>query len=74
MGKSSTAAIGYQGTREALDLELPKRRWIAGFSIDILENTALSFEWAHDKDYSSSDGGTGENANTVTTQLAVEFP
>lgn len=74
MGKDSTVAIGYQGTREALDLGLPKRRWLAGFSVDILENTALSFEWAHDKDYSSSDGGTGENGNTVTTQLAVEFP
>jgi len=74
MGQDSTVAVGYQGTREALNLNLPKRRWLAGFSVDILENTALSFEWAHDKDYSSSDGGTGENANTVTTQLAVEFP
>ncbi len=73
-GKDSTLALAYQGTKEALDLGLPKRRWLLGWSIGILENTALSFEWAHDKDYSNSDGGTGGNADTFTTQLAVEFP
>lgn len=74
MGRDSTIAAAYQGTREALDLGLPKRRYLLGWSIGIMEDTALSFEWAHDKDYSTSDGGTGENANTITTQLAVEFP
>jgi hypothetical protein len=74
MGKDSTLAAAYQGTREALDLGLPKRRMLLGWSIGIMDNTALSFEWAHDKDYSTSDGGTGEDADTVTTQLAVEFP
>ena len=74
MGRDSTVAIAYQGTRESLALGWPRRRMMVGWSVSIFENTALTFEWAHDKDYSSSDGGTGENANTVTTQLAVEFP
>jgi hypothetical protein len=74
MGRDSTVAAAYQGTREALDLGLPKRRTLLGWSINIMENTALSFEWAHDKDYSTSDGGTGDDADTITTQLAVEFP
>jgi len=84
MGKDSTVAVGYQRTKEALGLGLPKRRWLLGWSVNILENTALSFEVAHDKDYRTSDtstdsdgnavSGTGESSNTITTQLAVEFP
>jgi hypothetical protein len=74
MGKDSTLAAAYQRTKEAVALELPRRRLLVGWSIDIMENTALSFEWAHDKDYSISDGGTGEDTDTITTQLAVEFP
>ena len=74
MGRDSTIAAAYQGSKEAQDLDLPKRRTLLGWSINIMENTALSFEWAHDKDYSTSDGGTGEDADTITTQLAVEFP
>ncbi len=73
MGKDAVVALAYQGTREALALELPKERWLIGLSVDILDNTALSFEWAHDTDYGVADGGSGENADTVTAQLAVEF-
>lgn len=73
MGRESVAAVAYQGTRESLALELPKDRWMVGWSIEIFDHTSLSFEWAHDKDYSESDGGTGKSADTVTAQLAVEF-
>jgi len=73
MGRESTAAIAYQGTDEALALELPKERWLIGWSVEVFDNTALSLEWAHDKDYSGKDGGTGESANSVVAQLAVEF-
>lgn len=74
LGKESTLALAYQGSKEALDLGLPKRRWLVGWSVGILDRTALSFEWAHDRDYGNSDGGTGDSADTFTTQLAVEFP
>jgi len=66
-------AIGYQGSSEALAIELPERRLLAALSVEIMDNTALSFEWAHDTDYDVADGGTGENADTLTAQLAVEF-
>jgi hypothetical protein len=81
-GKEASFAIAYQGTDEAIALELPETRIAAAVSVEIYENTALSLEWAHDEDYSTSDSGTGINgaitgtgkkADTVTAQLAVEF-
>ncbi|MCF7992378.1 MAG: LbtU family siderophore porin [Thiohalocapsa sp.] len=73
LGRESVAAIAYQGTDEALALELPKERWLVGWSIGIFDNTALSFEYSYDTDYSESDGGTGENGSAFVAQLAVEF-
>jgi hypothetical protein len=72
-GRDASLALGYQGTAEALALELPERRLLSTLSIEILDNTDLSFEWAHDEDYARRDGGTGRSADTLTTQLAVEF-
>ena len=73
-GIDMTAAIAYQGTDEAVALELPEERIIGGISADIFDGTALSVEWAHDEDYSASEGGTDEfGGNTITSQLAVEF-
>ena len=72
-GYENTVAVAYQGTDEALALELPKERLLVGWSIGIFDNTSLSLEYAHDKDYGTGEGGTGKNADTVTAQLAVEF-
>ena len=79
----STVAVGYQGSDEALGLGLPERRTIAALSMEVYENTTLSFEYAHDSDYdtseSSIDGegevvkGTDKSADTLTMKLAVEF-
>jgi len=69
-----TAALAYQGTDEAVALELPEERIVGALSAEIFDGTALSFEWAHDDDYSNSDGGTGgSGGDTITSQLAVEF-
>jgi len=73
MGRPATAAIGYQGTDEALALEYPESRLMAVFSLEILPYTALSFEYAHDEDYDTNDGGSGDTADTFTAQLAVAF-
>jgi hypothetical protein len=73
LGKESVAAVAYQGTDEAVALELPKESWLVGWSIGIFDNTALSFEYRYDTDYSTSEGGTGDNGSTVIAQLAVEF-
>lgn len=72
-GRDASFALGYQGTEEALALGLPERRLVSTLSVEILDDTALSLEWAHDEDYARSDGGTGKSADTLTTQLAVEF-
>lgn len=72
-GRDATFALGLQGTRDAVALELPRRRYLATLSVGVMENTTLSFEWAHDEDYGRSDGGTGDEADTVTAQVAVEF-
>lgn len=69
----SVFAVGYQGSSQALALELPKDRFITALGVEIFDSTTLAVEWAHDKDYSTSDGGTGNTANTFTAQLAVEF-
>ena len=73
-GVDMTAAVAYQGTDEAVALELPEERVLLGLSAEIFDSTSLSIEWAHDDDYSDSEGGTDEaGGTTVTTQLAVEF-
>ena len=71
--KEAQIALGYQGTDEALGLKLPENRWLLAFSVGIFDNTSLSFEWAHDEDYGTDDGGTGDSSNNFTAQLAVEF-
>ncbi|MBK5963240.1 hypothetical protein CCR95_03825 [Thiocystis minor] len=73
MGRESVAAVAWQGTREALAFELPKERWLVGWSIEIFGRTSLAFEWAHATDYRSSDGGTGNPGDSLVAQLAVEF-
>jgi hypothetical protein len=79
-GHESTVAFGYQKTKQALGLGLPEKRLSAAFSVAILENTTLSFEWAHDEDYGAGDvdavsgtAGTGSDSDTITAQLAIEF-
>lgn len=73
-GRAATFALAWQETDEAVALGLPQKRVAAAVSVDVLDNTTLSFEWAHDDDYSVADGGSGENGgDTITGQLAVEF-
>ncbi len=72
-GYATTFAMGYQATEEALTLELPESRIIGALSVGVYTNTSLSLEYALDEDYSIEDGGTGEDSNSVTLQLAVKF-
>ncbi len=68
-----TFALGYQGTDESVALGLPEKRYLGVLSAGIFKNTTVSLEYAFDEDYAVSDGGTGEDANQVILQLAVEF-
>lgn len=78
LGKKASLALGYQGTKEALALGLPKNRYLVGLSMGIYDNTTLSFEYAHEQDYNLGETGntitgTGNEQDRVTLQLALEF-
>ena len=73
LNKQTVFAVGYQGTSEALDLDLPYSRYIGAASMVLFEGTALTLEYYFDKDYDVEDGGSGEDANVFTAQLAYEF-
>ncbi len=72
-GSEATFALGYQETDQAVALELPRERVLGALSVGIMENVTLAFEWARDDDYSMRDGGTDEEADTVTLLLGAEF-
>lgn len=72
-GHETTLAAAYQGTDEALALELPEDRYMGVISVGLVDGLSLALEYAHDEDYDKSDGGTGDEADMVTVQLALEF-
>ena len=69
----TVVALAYQGSDEALALELPKERYLGTFGIGLIDGLSLAVEYAHDEDYDKKDGGTGKSADTVTLQMALEF-
>ena len=72
-GHETVFALAWQGTEEALALELPEDRYMGTVSVGIIDGLSLSIEYAHDEDYGRSDGGSGNNADIITTQLSLEF-
>lgn len=72
-GHGASVAATYQGSDEAVGLELPESRIGAAFGFDISDGLGIAFEYIHDEDFDTSDGGTGESADAVTCQLALEF-
>jgi hypothetical protein len=66
-------AIAYQGTDEALALELPEERYLGTAGVGLIDGLSLALEYAHDKDYDKKEGGTGDSADTLTLQMALEF-
>jgi hypothetical protein len=82
------AALGYDETREALALSLPRNRWIAAVGTSFWRNTIASLEFHYDKNYDSTDTAAGlatgvqpspvtvplgRNSNTVTFQFGAYF-
>lgn len=65
--------IGYQTSREAAGLYLPKHRYLAGYNVDVWKNTNFGIEWDQDRSYSTSDGGNGNNTTLVSLRAAVKF-
>jgi hypothetical protein len=71
--KSQGVFIGYQASGNAVNLYLPKSRWVAGYGVDVMKNTNVGLELDHDIDYSVSKGGTGNSNNQVGLRVAVRF-
>jgi len=72
-GYETTVAAAYQGTDEAVALGLPEERYMGVVSVALMDGLSLGLEYAHDEDYDEADNGTGENSESVTMQLALEF-
>jgi len=66
-------AIGYQTAKKTHNSKLPKKRYIAAYSMDLKKDTSLAFEITLDKDYAVIYGGTGNRYVNLTAQLAVVF-
>ncbi len=73
LGKDATAAMGLQGTTEAVNIGLPETRILVGLSVEILEATSVTVEWGHDEVYGKADGGSGNTNRVITFQLTADF-
>lgn len=85
LSKPTSFSIGYQQSREALALLLPKNRYIATLNTSIWKSTIASLEYRHDVNYGRSDSAFGQNlavitngdlghsSDTVTAQFGVYF-
>jgi hypothetical protein len=81
--KPSAVIIGYDQSKDALGLLIPKKRYIATVSTSIWKDTIESLEFRHDIDYSVTDvaigqrlnpiNGTGKSGNTLTLQIGLYF-
>jgi len=72
MGKETTLGVAYQGTDKCGGI-LPETRSLASLSVALGEHVGVALEYAHDEDYDQSKGGTGDEADIITIQLALEF-
>ena len=72
-GRSSTFALGFQMTDDAVGLELPESKVLIGLGVEVNDAFNLGFEISNDEDYDIQDGGTGESNTTFLLQLAVPF-
>ena len=73
LDKGAQLALGYQGSSEALALDLPKSRGLVTFNLGLYQGTTLQLEWALNQDYDESAGGTGKTGNNFADQITVRF-
>lgn len=72
-GKTQNVYVGYQGSSNAVNIFLPKNRWLIGYNVDMWKNTNLGAQIGHDIDYAVGQGGTGNSSNTINVRAAVKF-
>ncbi|WP_298623090.1 FlxA-like family protein [uncultured Legionella sp.] len=86
--RPASIGVGYQWSKDALALNLPKQRVLGVFNISIWKDTVESLEYRHDIDYGANQFangaappglvnqptlGTGRSADTVSAQIGVYF-
>ncbi len=69
---ASLVSLAYSGTDDLGGL-FPESRIAVNLGVELFDGVNLGLEYTHDEDYDVAEGGTGENANSVLTQLAYEF-
>lgn len=72
VGNEMAFALACQGSKALVGI-LPEQRFMASIGISLFEDTALTLEYAYDKDYDEHDGGSDDNSKSLTAQLAYEF-
>ena len=80
LAHQSRFGLGYQGSSEAAAFfspgsfgHLPQNRYLANYRVNISRWTDVGVEIWQDRDYSSSNAGTGTNATTGLLRLGVKF-
>lgn len=71
--KNQNIYVSYQTGNNAVNLALPKNRYLAGYNIDMWKYTNVGLEVAHDTAYSSGNGGQGRSSNTIGARASVKF-
>jgi hypothetical protein len=84
--RPSAVIIGFDQSKDALGLLIPKKRYIATVSTSIWKDTIESLEFRHDIDYNATDiaygqsglglnpiNGTGKSGSTITLQVGLYF-
>ena len=65
--------LGYQASRQALALNIPRSRWLVGYGVTPCKGATFALEFNRDKDYSTSQGGTNKHYNLLTLRTSVQF-
>jgi hypothetical protein len=72
MNKTTRMGLAWQGTNHTPGF-LPERRYLGTVSMDLTDSAALMLEYAHDEDYETEEGGSGDRANACTMLLSLGF-
>lgn len=81
--KNQNVYVGYQASNNAVNLFIPRTRWLVGYGIDTCKNTSLGVEVHHNNPYSSGNGvnnganlnfsGNSQSSNEVHARASVKF-
>ena len=71
--KTSNVYLGFQDSSQALNLYLPKNRWLLGVGTEMWKNTNVALQWNYDTDYGIGVGGTGKKSSLIDLRVGVKF-